>query len=277
MQAQATADCRNSECYDCGVCDHRAIQNTPLSKPFTKFPFLGTHAFEGNYHRNKGAHLFRRFKVQLTKMDEARFLSHLELYSVIIRALRRAEIPLRFSQGYHPLPKVTFGPALPVGIESKTEYFSFETFGFPMEKRMIARLSEELPKGLSVIQCEEVPLKAPSLFHNVRRFTYHVELNGIKERFSTNEIRTRIQSFMDTDEAMVSRVTPEVERKINVRTFVEKLDMLDAQKLELALMFSQQGGVKPTEVIQKVFDLDDDQTRLLRVMKTSVAFRSPDK
>ncbi len=70
---------------------------------------------------------------------------------------------------------------------------------------------------------------------------------------------------------------PEVKREINVRAFVKKLEMLDDQKLELALLFRQEGGVKPTEVVQKVFDLDNEQTRLLRVLKTSVAFRSSDK
>jgi hypothetical protein len=104
-----------------------------------------------------------------------------------------------------------------------------------------------------------------------------VALNGIKEKFSVNEIQDRIQSFMDADEALISRIAQEVERKINARPFVEKLDMPDSQKLELTMMFSQQGSVKPTEVIRKIFDLDDEQTRLLRVLKTSVSFRSSEK
>lgn len=277
LRAQITTDCRNSECHDCGVCNHRDIQNTPLSKPSTTFTFPGTHAFQGVYHQKKTAHIFRRFKAQLAKVDEARFLSQLELYSVIIRAMRRAEIPLRFSQGYHPLPKITFGPALPVGVESTVEYFAFETFGLPIEKLMISKINDEFPKGLSIMQCEEIPLKVPSLFHDVRGFTYFVALNGIKEKFSVNEIQDRIQSFMDTDEALISRIAPKVERKINARAFVEKLEMPDSQKLELTMMFSQQGSVKPTEVIRKVFDLDDKQTRLLRVLKTSVSFRSSEK
>jgi radical SAM family uncharacterized protein/radical SAM-linked protein len=277
LSAQATSDCKNSQCHDCGICDHLNIKNTTSTKPPTPFSYLGANIFRGDYHRTKGAHLFRRFRIQLAKVDDARFLSHLELYSMIIRALRRAEIPLRFSQGYHPLPKVTFGPALPVGVESKVEYFAFETFGFPLEEKMMARLNDELPKGLSVIECKEIPLKAPSLFHDAQRLTYIVELNGIKERFSADEIQSRIRSFNEADEAIVSRVTPEAKKQVNVRTFVEKLDIVDAKNLEMTLIFSQEGSVKPTEVVQKIFDLDKEMTRLLRVLKTSVTFLSSDK
>jgi len=90
-------------------------------------------------------------RIQIAKVEDARFLSHLELYSAILRAMRRSEIPFRFSKGHHPLPKITFSPALPLGIESQAEYIDLEVFGFLKENQMVSKINDELPKGISII------------------------------------------------------------------------------------------------------------------------------
>jgi len=99
-----------------------------------------------------------------------------------------------------------------------------------------------------------------------------VELDGIRGWLSEREIHERIRNFMETKEVFISRITPELEKRINVRQFVENLELIGKENLKLTLRFDQEGSIKPTEVIQKLFDLSDSQTRLLRILKTSVSF-----
>jgi radical SAM-linked protein len=272
MQGKLTPDCRISGCHGCGVCDNREIKNNPYYQPGSPFTFLKKGIYRPFYQTNRDSKVFRRFRIQFSKVQEARFLSHLELYSVILRALRRAEVPLRFSLGHHPLPKVTFGPALPLGIESHAEFMEFEISGFPVEKEMFARINRELPNGISIINFQQIPLNAPSLFQSVKGFKYLIELNGIGKRLSETEIEEKVKAFMEMKEVVISRITPEIKKKINVRSFVEDLEVIDSRTLKLSLRFDQNGSVRPTEVIKKVFDLDDLHVRFLRILKTSVSF-----
>ena len=65
-----------------------------------------------------------RYRVWHAKKGQAAFISQLELQPLLERAMRRAGLPLAFSQGFHPLPLISFGRALPVGVESEAEWFS---------------------------------------------------------------------------------------------------------------------------------------------------------
>ena len=66
-----------------------------------------------------------KYRCTFSKCGPARFLSHLELSRCIARTLRRAHLPLKYSQGYHPLPRIVFHDALPVGMESLKEVFDY--------------------------------------------------------------------------------------------------------------------------------------------------------
>jgi radical SAM family uncharacterized protein len=114
FQALATADCRAASCNGCGVC-----YGTDLLSPRIAG---GTEDFWQSSPRTGGSNAAtvstRRFRSKFAKFGPAKFLGHLELAQAMIRAFRRARIPLVFSQGYHPLPKVSFGPPLRVGYES---------------------------------------------------------------------------------------------------------------------------------------------------------------
>ena len=67
-----------------------------------------------------------RLRVTFSKTGDMRYLSHNELMTVMFRALRRAQIPVAYSAGFHPHPTISFGPALAVGVEGLKEYFDVE-------------------------------------------------------------------------------------------------------------------------------------------------------
>ena len=83
-------------------------------------------------------------------------LSQLELQAVLERALRRAALPLAFSQGFHPLPLLSFGRALPVGVESRAEWFALTLHKILAPREVSARLDPLLPPGMSVLRVDVV-------------------------------------------------------------------------------------------------------------------------
>ncbi len=88
--------------------------------------------------------------LQFSKRGEMRFVSNLDLQRVFEQALRRASIPLRFSEGYHPRPRMSLGPALPLGIESECERFTIRLEQPLARDELVERLNTNLPEGLEV-------------------------------------------------------------------------------------------------------------------------------
>ena len=89
-------------------------------------------------------------------MGGSAYLSQLELQAVLERALRRAGLPLSFSQGFHPLPLLSFGRALPVGVESRAEWFALTLHQALAPEEVAARLDPLLPPGMSVLRVDAV-------------------------------------------------------------------------------------------------------------------------
>lgn len=99
-----------------------------------------------------------RYRIWHTKEAEAAFISQLELQSFFDRLLRRAKLPMAFSQGFHPLPLLSFGRALPVGVESRAEWFAI-TLRSPMAPEEVReRLTPLLVRGMSLTGIELIPI-----------------------------------------------------------------------------------------------------------------------
>jgi len=113
-QGEITPDCREGECLHCGVCADRV--RMVLSAASLATPVLSSR------EAVRKRPWVKKIRSQFIKIEEARFLGHLEMVDVFVRAARRAGIPMQFSEGFHPLPRISFTNPLPVGTESLTEF-----------------------------------------------------------------------------------------------------------------------------------------------------------
>ena len=102
-----------------------------------------------------------RYRLRFEKTGRLQFLGHLDLTRAMLRAFRRARIALVYSQGFNPKPRVQFGPALSVGIESYGEYLDFWSFDVLDPGDAMAAVNESLPRGLRVSALRDVAIDAP--------------------------------------------------------------------------------------------------------------------
>ncbi|HAK88699.1 MAG TPA: TIGR03960 family B12-binding radical SAM protein [Nitrospiraceae bacterium] len=143
-----------------------------------------------------------RIRVQFSKTGRLRYLSHLELVAAVLRGLRRASVPVDFSKGFHPSPKVSFGPPLNVGIAGEKEYFDMEVFSpFDIEFYMEA-INNTMPDGIKIGRMEVISKDAASLNSFIKRYEYRVKgerltANGMEENKITSLIVRR--DGKDTD------------------------------------------------------------------------------
>jgi radical SAM-linked protein len=111
------------------------------------------------------------------KADELRFTSHLDVTRAIQRALRRARLPVCYSQGYSHHPRLSFGPPLPLGVVGEAEYFDVSVTG-RLDEDWLGKLNASFPAGLRASEGRIVPAQGPSLVSLVNAAAYQVLVWG---------------------------------------------------------------------------------------------------
>jgi len=265
LSAQFTPDCRMEGCQKCGVCNK---EKQSISRLRTDEVISDHRGEEKGVATDKGRYVqlpkkgnsVHRVRLQFAKLGRARFLSHLELVTLFSRAIRRAEIPIRFSEGFHPLPKVVFSPALPVGIESIAEYVDLDIDGNTDILELTRKMSHQLPNWFKVLELREIPLKFPSISDSMNKIEYSLSLEDLGEIFISNskELHDRIHAFLEMEEKYM-----EVKRKsgvvrIDLKSWVEKLKLTSDISLEMALRMRGGKTVRPHDVLKAVLGLKED-------------------
>lgn len=113
-----------------------------------------------------------RYRLRYSKSGRAQFLGHLDVTRTIHRALRRARVALVYSQGFNPKPRVQFGPALSVGIESFGEYLDFETHARLDVETAREAIDRALPRGFEALAMRELHAGVPGLGESIRAAHY---------------------------------------------------------------------------------------------------------
>lgn len=211
IQEKITDDCRYKACRNCGSCDTKAstsllhtsndpILQTKLNQDhrdqieFGPIPTPKPHQkAEAPQIDEKLKKKAVRYRIWHKKLGQAAFLSQLEIQALFDRAMRRAKLPLAFSQGFHPMPLLTFGMALTTGIESNAEWFAI-TLREPMSKEDVVKaLNPHMLRGMEINSIEEMPLTGTIQNATKERFLLghkhlsHAEILQAMEKFSQQE------------------------------------------------------------------------------------------
>lgn len=260
-RGELTPDCRTGDCNACGVCDFNVIEPKVFEIPAEKSAFdIGSGLLTSDNIKPviKGA-LLKTLKVSFSKLDQAKYFGHLELVNIFLRALRRAEIPIKFSEGFHPKPKISFEDILPVGLESLKECFYLVVPKNFKPHLIIERLNKHLPEGLSVQDCQIVSNKK---VHNYEKKYNYIT---IKEEFFDNK---ELEFFLQSPEFIVSRIDRKGRlKKIDLKYMVLDIELLEPDKLQMMLRSESGKTVRPLEVIKEIFKLTNEKAKKARFIK----------
>jgi len=130
-----------------------------------------------------------RVRVTFSKQGALRYTGHLDLHKILERSLRRAALPLAYSQGYHPQPKLNLAAALPLGFASRAEVM--DVWLNEEVEDIISPLQDNVPPGLTILGATQVDERAPSLQSQVIAAEYQVEImegdygSGLNEKIAS--------------------------------------------------------------------------------------------
>ncbi len=250
-----TADCRNHGCHGCGLCDFRTLK--PLvHRKAGKTVASGTGKAEKTTE-NQPLHCYR---VHYARLGDIRFLSHLEMLQLIFRAIQRAGLPVAFSRGFNPSPRVSFGSALGVGMESEDEYFDMKlTAPLGSISRATSRLNRELPSGLTILNieiCRSGKEGGPTVY----------EIECPTPLTATR--RQRIRDFLAVDSFAISRRRKKKVQRLDIRPLVREISLRGDRGLHLELLNDpMRAGVRPVDILSFVLELPEEEVLTARIRK----------
>ncbi|WP_233515202.1 TIGR03936 family radical SAM-associated protein [Marinitenerispora sediminis] len=148
-----------------------------------------------------------------------RFASHRDIARALERALRRARIPVAFSAGFSPHPKISYTGAAPTGVASEAEYFELALTEASEPEQVRVRLDAAMPEGLDVV--EVVTATAGGLADRLEASEWRVELPGV----APDDARAAVAAFLAADTVEVERLTKKGRRRFDTRGAVLRLDV----------------------------------------------------
>lgn len=216
-----------------------------------------------------------RIRLVYQKLDRARFLGNRELTIAFMRACRRAGLPLAFSGGHHPLPRMSFGPALSLGFGSHGEYMDLDLYAPRTGREVMDGLNRELPEGLVVVEADVHGLDLPTIDRSLAAFTYTVSLDRISSaRLPDEVVTTRLAAYASADRYPVTKRIKSRERLLDARATVS-IVRTGSRMLHVQTAITRGGTLKPHHVVAAVLGLDDLETQLLSVTKIGTVLATP--
>jgi radical SAM-linked protein len=156
----------------------------------------------------------QRLRIRYAKRGRLRFTSHRDFARALERALRRADLPMAYSAGFSPHPKISYIGASPTGVASEAEYLEIGLAAERDPAQVRADLDAALPDGLDVL--EVVVAGAGSLADRIEASHWQIELPGV----SVAEAQAALAAFLARSEVAVERLTKTGRRSIDARAAV---------------------------------------------------------
>ena len=209
-----------------------------------------------------------RYRFYFEKKGPARFLSHLDLINTIPRILRRAGVAVAFSQGYHPKMKLTFLPALPLGMTSRQEIFELQAKGPLEEKEVVSKLNKLSPPGIVFQEIRKVSPQQPSLNREIKAVLYSLEAAPLRRHLEQAKVFPGVEEgecavLPEGQELIMNEVVNLLKNKKD--KYSKRLDYSPSEDKIYFLYPVEKGSIgNPFRLLQQLFDWDQASFYLTR-------------
>ncbi len=206
-----------------------------------------------------------RLRFRFAKRGRALHLSHLGSKDIILRAVRLAGMPVVYSQGYTPRPKIGFSPACPTGIVSEAEFFEVICHGLDVAAEpWIEQVGRFLPAGLSILEAEAVELKGRPVDDLIATMSYVVARPAT---VSPADLTSAVETFGARQSWWVRVVRKRVSRVLDARAQIIDVEVIE-DALRFTIVMAEHGTLKVREAVGAVLGVEHAND--LDIRKTGV-------
>ncbi len=266
-----TAECKNQRCSACGVCDFQALHNILTAPAADPVPDPVRGVLQGVPGTT--------VRLGYTKGEAVRFISHLDLMRELQRTLRRAELPVLYSEGFSPRPKVSAGPPLALGWTSDAEWIDVEFAGdWPEERlrKLLDDLNAHVAAGIAFTTAAAMPKQTSSLVTGIAQSGYVARFPSPPFATTLGTLTEAATTFMAAPSAVIERRGKKRSRKVDIRPLVQEFAVVAEDEAVLRITTASGQLVKPTEVLREALALEERQVPLIIIHKFEATLASGD-
>ncbi len=246
-----TPVCQKSRCIECGGCSIGLLKEKSFDKKIqTSEPSI---LYFGRQSERE-----IRYRMKYSKEEKASYLSHGDVNNVIKRSFRRAQIPVKFTKGFHPKMVLAFAPALPLGMEGKNEILEFRSVYEFSEDEFVLHVNAFVPSGFKVIDLERIELNRPSLNDEIEYLEYSLKMSQDLIKIMIQE---NIQKKEDCDRTDCFEI---MERKINNYKAILRNELIQEIKVDKAenkvifiLKFTYKKSIRVQDIAREIFGIEN--------------------
>jgi radical SAM-linked protein len=191
----------------------------------------------------------QRLRVRFSRGEEIKFISHLDIMRLWQRALHRAGIPLAYSEGFSPHPRISLAVPLQVGVTSQTELMDIFCTGWVSPHFFTNAVNQQLPSGIKILQVYAVAPTMPSLQSQVSYSEYEVQIETEKDK---PDIESALASLLSAKQLPWHHERDTGTRNYDLRALIDKLWLTEWRKgsctIGMRLRCDSSGSGRPEQV-----------------------------
>ena len=162
----------------------------------------------------------QRLRIRFCRGEEIKFISHLDIMRLWERALHRAQIPLAYSEGFSPHPRLSLAAPLPVGVTSEAELMDVFVTKQVSPHWFVTAVSQQLPPGIEILGVYQIALSMPSLQSQVRYAEYRAEVETEK---GPRDIESAVSALLSVEHLPWHHQRDTGRRNYDMRALIDAL------------------------------------------------------
>lgn len=191
-----------------------------------------------------------KIRVKFAKYGAMKFIGHLDMMRFFQKAIRRADIDMKYSEGFSPHQIMSFAAPLGVGIESRGEYMDIEVLSMTSPEDMKQALNRVMVEGVEVLSLSILPDQAKNAMASVAAASYMLKMR--EGNFPIPELKTRIRDFYNQDNIPYTKETKKNAIELNLKQGIYEIDTDAGDTVHMLVNASSSGSIKPAMVFEKL-------------------------
>lgn len=198
-----------------------------------------------------------KLRMRFGKKGIVKFIGHLDIMRYFQKAFRRANVDIRYSQGFHPHPYLSFASPLGVGLESCGEYLDMEVNSYDDLEAMKEAVNAQMVEGITVYSIHHLPDDAKTSMSLIAAADYQIDFREGMAPCNKETLTEAIQHFMSHSEIIVMKKTKKSEREIDIRPLIYDMHMTDQGSIWMQVAAGSAANLKPELVMQTLCDMEE--------------------
>ena len=191
-----------------------------------------------------------KIRIKFAKEGTMKFIGHLDIMRYFQKVMRRADVDIRYSEGFSPHQIMSFASPLGVGLESRGEYVDIEVLSTDSSKEMLRRINENMVEGVEALAYKLLPDDAGNAMSLVAAADYEVRFREGYEPVDPDAFFVGIPAFLEKEEIMMLKKTKKGEKEINIRPQIYQMEARPDHTIFLQIATGSAANLKPDAVLR---------------------------